>query len=148
MEIRLLIAKDNPWLREVLRAFLGSRDIEVTGEAASGPEAVHMALSGEGNVMLLDVDLPEMNGFEVLRKIKRTKPELPILMYSQHEASGVKSRARMLGGSGYLEIRISSEQLIDAIRRVANGKSLWSAADGQRSFVVDRPSVAADASDQ
>ncbi len=125
MAIRLLIAEDHPWVREALCAALASTDIEVAGEAASGDDAIQQALTHNFDVMLLDIRMPGRDGFAVLEKVKSTKPDVRVLVYSQHDRPDFQKRARELAASGYVLKTAHKDKLIDAIRRVGQGESLW-----------------------
>ena len=125
MGIRLLIADDHAWIREGIRAVCGNTEIEVAGEATSGDEAIGMVLQDHTDVMLLDLKMPGKDGFEVLAEVKQEKPDLPVVIYSQHDRVDFKRRARELGASGYLNKRVEAKVLIHAIRQVAKGERLW-----------------------
>jgi len=130
MVIQLLIAEDHPWVREGLRATFEDTEIEINNEATTGDEAVQMALTGDADVMLLDIKMPQRDGFEVLQAVKPKKPALHIVIYTQHERTSFQDRARQLGASGYLHKRAAPEDLIDAVRRVNRGEDLWISSKG------------------
>ncbi len=125
MAIRLLITEDHPWVRRGLRATFEDTEIEIAGEATTVEQAVRMALAGEADVMLLDLKLPDGDGFEILQKVKSEKSDLPVVIYSQYERSDFQVRARNLGANGYLVKRADADELIGAVRRVSQGESLW-----------------------
>jgi two-component system invasion response regulator UvrY len=125
MSIQLLIADDHALIREGLRGAFEDTDIEIVGEATSAYEAIRLALATNADVMLLDIKMPDKDGFEVLRLVKSQKPDLAILIYSQYDRLPYKTRARELSASGYLNKRILKRELIDAIQRVSCGEELW-----------------------
>src|SRR5215470_8979450 len=75
--IRVLIVDDHPMVREGLRSMLGAEDMDVVGEAASGAEALRRAGERDIDVMLLDMELPDMDGLAVLRRIREMDARLP-----------------------------------------------------------------------
>ena len=129
--IRLLIAEDHDLVRDGLRTTFEKTEIDVVGEAASGSHAIRLA-STDADVLLLDIKMPDGDGFEVLQAVKSAKPELAVLIYTQHERPDFQDRARALGASGYLTKRARGEELIDCIRKVSQGESLWPESDGDR----------------
>lgn len=75
--------------------------------------------------MLLDIKMPEGDGFDVLQRVKSTNPQLAVLIYSGNERPDFQDRARSLGASGYLTKRARAEELINAVLRASQGQSLW-----------------------
>jgi DNA-binding NarL/FixJ family response regulator len=130
MTIRLLIADDHELVREGLRSAFNDTEIQVTGEATTGDEAAELALDRDVDAVLLDINLPGKDGFQVLRQVKSEKPELPVLIYSQHDRPDFKRRARELTASGYVVKGIHKTELLEAVRRVSRGETLWNASDG------------------
>jgi len=118
------------WVRRGLRATFEDTEIEIVSEATTGEEAVHLALADDADVMLLDIKMPQRDGFEVLQAVKPKKPGLHIVIYTQHERASFQDRARKLGASGYLNKRATAEELIDAVRTVNRGENLWPSSDG------------------
>ena len=83
--IRLLIVDDHAIVRHGLRQVVSeSADIAVTGEAGSSAEAVRLLRENTYDLVLLDISLPDKNGIETLKQIKRDKPNLPVIMLSMH----------------------------------------------------------------
>jgi DNA-binding NarL/FixJ family response regulator len=80
---RILLVDDHSVVRSGIRQFLsGTDDLEVTAEAENGVEGLALALQGNFDVVVLDVTLPDINGLEVLKRIRRKKPDLPVLIFS------------------------------------------------------------------
>jgi two-component system invasion response regulator UvrY len=127
--IRVLIADDHVIVRRGLRQILAeTSDIAVTGEAETGLEAIKIAREDAFEVMLLDISLPDKNGIEVLKQIKKEQPRLAVLMLSMHAEREFAVRALKAGASGYLTKQSAPAQLVTAIRQVAAGKKYVSAA--------------------
>ena len=121
--IRVLICDDHLIVRQGIRQLLAdSPGIEVHAEAANGPEALHHVRAGGVDVVLLDIAMPQRDGLDVLRQLRTEAPQLPVLMLSTYPDRQYAVRSLKLGAAGYLNKSADSEQLIDAIRRVAQGK--------------------------
>ena len=103
---RVLVVDDHELVRNAIRQLLESQtdDFSVAGEAADGKRAIEMAIEGEWDVMLLDINLPKKNGIKVLEKLREAKPNLPIVMLSSHaeEEYGEIARSKR-GGWLYCE---------------------------------------------
>jgi DNA-binding NarL/FixJ family response regulator len=121
--IRILIADDHAIVRHGLRQILSdSADLIVSGEAKNGVQALQLARSGEWDVVLLDVSMPDKNGIDTLKQIKKEFPKLPVLMLSMHPEEHYAIRALKAGASGYLTKQSAPDLLVTAIRQVAAGK--------------------------
>ena len=126
MNVRLLIVDDHPMVREGLRYALRSSELETT-EAASGQRALRIVAEEEIDAVLLDVDMPEMDGLEVLSQIKAVKPGLPVLMHSCHDNAGYVRRSIELDARGFLIKGVHKNKLIEAIRIALSGGDVWTA---------------------
>jgi two-component system, NarL family, invasion response regulator UvrY len=127
--IRLLIVDDHAVVRRGLRQIIAETgDIAVNGEAETGSQAIKTARQEEFDVMLLDISLPDKNGIEVLKQIKKEQPRLAVLMLSTYGEREFAVRALKAGASGYLTKQSAPEQLVTAIRHVAAGKKYVSPA--------------------
>jgi len=120
--IRVLIADDHAIVREGLKQILAdTKDIVVAGEAKNGQEAVKLARNGDCQVMLLDISMPDRSGIEVLKQIKKEMPQLAVLMLSMHREDLYAIRSLKAGASGYLNKQSAPNELVTAIRLVADG---------------------------
>jgi DNA-binding NarL/FixJ family response regulator len=119
-KIRVLIADDHRLFTEALDAILGAdRRIQVAGTARDGREAVELAEELQPDVVLMDIDMPNMDGVEATRRIRGRNGDARILMLTGSNARADVDRARKAGASGYVtKDRIASE-LIEAILEVA-----------------------------
>ena len=126
---QILIADDHEMVREGLRRILQSTDdLFVAGEAANGPE-VHSALKERvPDVLLLDLSMPGISGFELIKRIRADYPSLPILVLTMHDEGQFALRAIRAGASGYLTKESAGSQLVQAIHKVAAGGPYVSAA--------------------
>jgi len=118
--VRLLIADDNEIVRVGVRALLKNRqDWEICGEAANGREVIAKVWELSPDVIVLDLSLPVMNGFEAAAEIRRIAPHTKIVFFSIHE---VPITAREVGADGFVSKSASTQELIATIERVM-GKS-------------------------
>jgi DNA-binding NarL/FixJ family response regulator len=135
--IRLLIADDHAIVREgINKIFAITLDIRVAAEAVTGLEVLKALKSGEEfDMLLLDLSMPDVNGTDLISKIKDTSPGLPILVFSMHNEPQIVSRAIRAGSSGFVSKDSDPEVLIEAVRRVAGGgKFIGSALAEQLAF--------------
>ncbi len=130
--IRVFIADDHAIVREGLKQILAdTRDIVVAGEAENGHEAVKRFRAAKCQVMLLDISLPDRSGIDVLKQIKKEKPDLPVLMLSMHREDQYAIRSLKAGAAGYLTKQSAPRELVTAIRQAAEGLKYISAALAQ-----------------
>lgn len=121
--INVLIADDHALIRRGLKQLLDdTEDMRVTGEAETGMEAINMIQVHAFHVVLLDISMPDRHGIDVLKQIKDTHPDLPVLILSMHPEDQYAMRAMKAGAAGYLNKQSAPTQLVNAIRQVANGK--------------------------
>jgi two-component system, chemotaxis family, chemotaxis protein CheY len=97
MSHTVLIADDNLFIREALCKFFEHDDFNVCGEAENGKEAVEKAQQLHPDLILLDLSMPVMNGLEAALVLKRTMPEVPVIMYSAYGDSSTEKAARSAG---------------------------------------------------
>lgn len=122
--LKILLADDHAVVRGGIRKFLESaQDVEVVAEATTGAEALEMVRNGDWNVMLLDISLPDLNGLEVLKRVKRESPSLPVLIFSMYPEDDFAVPAFDAGASGYLSKDSTPDQILMAIQTVAKGAS-------------------------
>jgi DNA-binding NarL/FixJ family response regulator len=130
--IRILIADDHAIVRAGLKQFIADQpDMEVTGEAASGSEAVQLVRGAEFDVVLLDISMPDRNGIDTLKTLKQLRPTLPVLMLSGFAEDQYAVNLLRGGASGYLNKEAASTQLVGAIRTVVRGRKFVSPALAQ-----------------
>lgn len=120
--IRLLIADDHAIVREGLKQLIAlTPDIEVAGEAASGPEVLEQVRGNIFDLLLLDMNMPESGDIELIGWVKACRPALPILVYTMHNETHVAIGAFKAGASGYFRKNSDPKLLMEAIRRVSGG---------------------------
>ncbi|MGZ6316519.1 MAG: response regulator [Anaerolineales bacterium] len=130
--IRILIADDHPMFRFGLRALLAAEPgFEIAGEATNGLEAVTMADSLKPDLILMDINLPELNGIEATRQILTKHPAMGVLIITMFEDDSMFAALRA-GARGYLLKGAEGDETLRAIRAAANGESIFSPAVAQR----------------
>lgn len=121
-KIRVLIVDDHAVLRAGLRTLLNLQsDFEVVGEAAEGPEALEKVQRLQPDVVLMDITLPGMEGLEATKRLKKTHPNVKVLILTMHEDRRYLYSALKAGASGYVVKRAADTELIDAIRAAHRG---------------------------
>ena len=127
--LKILIADDHAIVREGLKQILADvPDMVVAGEAASGNQVLEMIRKERWDLALLDITMPGGNGLDTLKQLKKEKPELPVLMLSMYPEEQYAVRSIKAGVSGYLTKESAPEELIAAIRKVAQGGKYISAS--------------------
>jgi DNA-binding NarL/FixJ family response regulator len=129
MTIRLLIADDHPVVRSGLRAILASQpDLEVVAEAADGESAVALSSSKNPNVILMDLQMPGLDGATAIQRICAEHPQAHILVLTTYDTDADILPALDAGATGYLLKDAKPDDLFQAIRATARGESALSPA--------------------
>jgi DNA-binding NarL/FixJ family response regulator len=116
---RVVVADDHRLFAQALEAILATDDrIEVVGHASDGAEAVRLALSVDPDVILMDIAMPIMDGFQATKQIRKQKPSACILMLTGSNSRTDVDRAREAGAAGYVTKDRIAAELIDAILEV------------------------------
>jgi len=120
--IRLLLVDDEPSVRRGLRMRLElESDVEVIGEAGDGAAAVEMTARLEPCVVLMDVQMPVLNGIEATQQIRAQSPEAAVIVLSMHDDAATAKSALAAGASEFIAKHRMDDGLITAIRRAAGG---------------------------
>ena len=126
-KIRVLLVDDHQLILDGLKSLLKHIDnLVVAGEANNGREALRLLDIFNVDVVLMDIDMPVMNGIEALKEIKRIKPLIKVIILSMHNESGMVKNLLGIGADGYLLKSTSQDELIRAITKVANGDKYFS----------------------
>lgn len=125
-EIRILLADDHALIRDGLKKILSMESgLKIIGEAANGKEAVEMAREMLPHIILMDINMPVMNGIEAAKLIKSNHPGIGIIALTIHDDDEYVSELIKSGVSGYTLKDINSEELIQTIRKVYDGESVF-----------------------
>ncbi len=121
--IKVMVVDDHDLVRTGLRHILSqSDDIEVVGEAASGEEALREVRTNQPDVILLDVSMPGLSGFEVCDRLNKYHKEVKVIILTAHAQEPYPSRLLEAGASGYLTKSCAADELQNAIRKVNSGQ--------------------------
>lgn len=131
--IRILIADDHPVFRYGLRALLHAEpETEVVGEAMSGDEVIALAASLQPDVILMDLNMPGINGIEATRRILATNPHMNILVLTMFDDDDSVFAAMRAGARGYLLKGAEGDETVRAIRVVSSGEAIFSPSIARR----------------
>ncbi|GAA3456431.1 response regulator [Dactylosporangium matsuzakiense] len=131
--IRVLVADDHPIFRDGLAVLLGSVDgIEVVGTAATGQEAFDSAVRLRPDVVVMDVQMPDLNGIEATRRLAAAVPESGVVVLTMSEDDGTVFAAVRAGARGYLVKGAEQEEIVRAITTVASGGAVFGAPLARR----------------
>ncbi|HUX39392.1 MAG TPA: response regulator transcription factor [Rectinemataceae bacterium] len=141
--IKIIVADDHGVVRRGLKAIIeDERDMVVVAEAASGRETIDAAMRQDWDVIIMDISMPEMNGFEVIDQLRRLRPRIGVLVLSMHPEMQFAMRAMEAGAMGYLTKESAPEDLIRAVRNVVAGRRYVSEslAESLAAGLVDKDS--------
>jgi len=142
MSIKLMLVDDHTIVRHGLsRSFKQGDDIEVIGQANDGRSAVELAGQLSPDVIIMDIAMPDLNGVDATRQITGQNPKVKVIGLSMHSGSKYVREMFRAGASGYLLKDCPFEELVDAIRTVAAGKTYVSPSIGEmviKEYVSDQ----------
>jgi len=148
-KIRILIADDHALFREGLQAhFLSVPDTEVVGEAATGEEAVTRAVDLQPDVVLMDIQMPGINGIEATRRIVRDSPHIGVIVVTMFEDDDSVFAAMRAGARGYVLKGADQDEILKVIRAVADGAAHFGPKIARRLmsfFSAPKPAALAEA---
>ena len=122
-KIRVLLVDDHTILRQGLKMLLHAQpDMEVVGEASDGHQAIAEAQRLQPDVILMDITMPEMNGIEATRHVRRQHPDIRVLVLTMHENEEYLFQVLRAGAAGYILKEAADTELITAIRTVQSGR--------------------------
>ena len=125
--LKVLIADDHPVFRYGIRALLeATRAVEVVGEATNGAEAIALAESLQPDVILMDVQMPALNGLDATRQIVKARPQVRVLVVTMFEDDGSVFAAMRAGAAGYILKDAAKDEILRALQTVAGGGAIFS----------------------
>ena len=123
---RILLADDHEIIRRGLRAILETDEtFEIAGEAVDGQDAIEKAARLKPDVVVLDISMPGVDGFEATRRIVRDTPNIRVLVLTVHDSDTVATRALQAGARGYVLKSDAGSELLMALESVRQGKSYF-----------------------
>ncbi len=122
MPIRVLVAEDHPIVRSGIQLLLQSEpDIVVSAQASNGLEAIESVMQDPPDLVLMDISMPELGGLDATRQIRKSLPNLPILVLTMHEDERYFLELLNAGANGYVVKGAAPGDLVSAIKAVAGG---------------------------
>jgi two-component system, NarL family, nitrate/nitrite response regulator NarL len=126
-EIRILVADDHPVVRKGLQSCLARQErLKLVGEAADGDEALRLAKELNPDVVLMDINMPRMNGLAVTERLRQEAPQVKVLVLSVHSNKEYIFRIIQAGAHGYISKEAPPEELLKAIESVFAGEPFFS----------------------
>jgi DNA-binding NarL/FixJ family response regulator len=120
--IKILIIDDHPIVRRGLKEIVSEEpDIVVAGEAQNSREALELIRKQKWDVVVLDITMPDSNGLEILKQLRKERPKLPVLVLSIHSEEQYAVRVLKSGGAGFMNKETAPAELVKAIRKVVAG---------------------------
>ena len=124
--IRILLADDHALMRRGIRDLLTSEsEFEIIGEAGDGREAVRLAEQLRPDVMIMDLAMPELNGLDAIRQIRKDAPEIELLVFSMHDSEELIREVFAAGARGYVLKSDVALYLIEAVKSLARHKPFF-----------------------
>lgn len=128
-QIKILIADDHPIVRQGLRQMIETdKNLTVVGEAGDGEEALRLIEEHQPDVAVIDIDMPKLGGFEVVREIQRKKIKVEIIFLTMHSEEEIFQTAMDLGVNGYVLKDSATTDIVAGIKSIARGKPFISPA--------------------
>lgn len=125
--IKILVADDHPIIRQgIIRIIEDISGVSVTGEAGSGKEVFEKIRAAHYDLVILDISMPDINGLDVMIELKKTKPNLPVLILTMHPERNYAIKMFKAGAYGYLTKDKAPYELVEAIRTIEAGKKFVS----------------------
>jgi len=133
MSVAVVLVDDHRIVRDVIKEILvRSQEFEIVGEAGSGPDAIQICRQTNPDLVVMDINLPGVNGIEATSELKRHCPHSRVLMLSMHDDEDSVMAAVRAGARGFVLKKACSAELLDAMRTVARGGTYFSAQVSDR----------------
>ena len=143
--LRILLADDHKIIRDGLKLLVNEQpDMHVVGEAGNGSEVLEKAREFKPNVVVMDLSMPVMNGLQATARLKEECPEIRVVALTVHEDESYLRQLCKAGAAGYVLKRSAGDELIQAIRTVANGGLYFDPTLANRALAGQRAPATAD----
>lgn len=120
---KVLIVDDHPLMRQGLTLLINQQqDMQICGEAQEAQTAIHAIAESRPDILILDISLSGPDGLELLKSIRTSDPDLPVLILSMHDEAIYAERALRAGANGYIMKQEAAEKVLVAVRRILNGE--------------------------
>jgi len=127
--MRILVADDHPLIRRGIKQILADEfPSSVLGEAQNCPEVLQLVQNGRWDLVVLDLAMPGGDGLEVLRQIRASRPQLPVLVLTMHTEDQFGVLVMREGAAGYLTKRAAPDELVKAVHKIAEGSKYITAS--------------------
>jgi DNA-binding NarL/FixJ family response regulator len=127
LPIKIILTDDHQVVRDGLKSMLSDiPDIQIIAQAATGNELFSILKTHKAEVLILDIELPDISGLEICSKVNNSYPDLKVLILSMYTGEEFIFKALAEGARGYLPKNTTRDELVEAIRSIANGKEYYS----------------------
>lgn len=126
MNVNILLVDDHPMIRHGIKALLNDVDIKVTGEASNGKEAIEAYKDGNYDLIVMDIKMPEMDGVEATKELKKIDSDVKILALSMYDEHRFITKMLQAGAKGYILKNTGKEELVNAITKIISGENYFS----------------------
>lgn len=125
--IKILLVDDHQIILDGIKSLLKqNEEFLIAGEANNGRDALRFIQQIDVDVVLMDIDMPVMNGIDALKEISKNHPKIKVIILSMHQEAGMIKSLMNIGAQGYLLKSCSQDELVNAIRKVSSGHSYFS----------------------
>jgi DNA-binding NarL/FixJ family response regulator len=132
MPIRVLIVDDHDVVRDGIRSMLRGTDFEIIGDMDQADDLAAKISQLSPDVVLLDCRIGDFDGLSLLGGLRGGDPPVNVLIFTAHDNAVAEARAYQAGANGYLQKSVTRDQLLEALKEVGGGKTLWTVSDQRR----------------
>ncbi|MEL6444649.1 MAG: response regulator transcription factor [Bacteroidota bacterium] len=133
----LFVVDDHPITREgYLRLFAGVPALEIVGTTGNGATAFELIQEANPDLVVVDLNLPDMHGLELIKRLRALRPEMGILVVSIHDERRYAERVLRAGAQGYVMKEVAASTILNAVETVLSGRTYYS--DSLRQYLIER----------